>query len=68
MDAEKSEVQRPQSGVDGLKRKTSDSGRTTRDTGLESDDICWCCSGRTVMRHCKIVCTNCGFMRDCSDP
>jgi len=34
----------------------------------ESDDLCWCCAGQTIKRHCKIVCTNCGFMRDCSDP
>ena len=34
----------------------------------DPDSICWCCSGPTAKRHCKIVCTNCGFMRDCSDP
>ena len=34
----------------------------------DPDDTCWCCAGRTVKHHCKIVCTNCGFMRDCSDP
>ena len=37
-------------------------------TQVDSDDICWCCQGQTVKRHCKIVCANCGFMRDCSDP
>jgi hypothetical protein len=34
----------------------------------EPDEVCWCCGGRTLKRHCKIVCVNCGFMRDCSDP
>lgn len=34
----------------------------------DPDAVCWCCAGATVKRHCKIVCTNCGFMRDCSDP
>jgi hypothetical protein len=33
-----------------------------------ADAVCWCCGGRTLDRHCKIVCLNCGFMRDCSDP
>jgi hypothetical protein len=33
----------------------------------DPDAICWCCGGSTAKRHCKIVCTNCGFMRDCSD-
>ena len=33
----------------------------------DPDGICWCCGGATAKRHCKVVCTNCGFMRDCSD-
>jgi len=32
------------------------------------DEICWLCGGVTVKRNCKIVCTQCGFLRDCSDP
>ncbi len=34
----------------------------------EPDTVCWRCGSPTVERHCKIVCLNCGFMRDCSDP
>jgi 8-oxo-dGTP diphosphatase len=32
------------------------------------DQICWLCGGETVKRNCKIVCLQCGFLRDCSDP
>ncbi|MER3457276.1 MAG: hypothetical protein C4309_00135 [Chloroflexota bacterium] len=34
----------------------------------EDDTICWVCGGPVIQLHCKIVCKNCGFMRDCSDP
>lgn len=34
----------------------------------EDDSVYWVCGGTTEDRHCKIVCRNCGFMRDCSDP
>jgi hypothetical protein len=30
--------------------------------------VCEICGGRMVERHCKIVCVNCGYTRDCSDP
>lgn len=29
---------------------------------------CELCGGRVLDRHCKIVCLNCGYQRDCSDP
>jgi hypothetical protein len=29
---------------------------------------CWRCGYPTEMLHCKIVCRQCGFTRDCSDP
>jgi len=29
---------------------------------------CERCGERMVEHHCKIVCRNCGFSRDCSDP
>ncbi|MFZ1753803.1 MAG: 8-oxo-dGTP diphosphatase [Caldilineaceae bacterium] len=32
------------------------------------DTYCWLCSGPVVKRHCKIICEQCGFVRDCSDP
>lgn len=29
---------------------------------------CWVCGEPVTVRHCKLVCMNCGFTRDCSDP
>ena len=36
--------------------------------GLERVHICPRCGEHMEERQCKIVCTNCGFTRDCSDP
>ncbi len=33
-----------------------------------ADLTCELCGGHALDRHCKIVCLNCGFQRDCSDP
>ncbi|MDE2981990.1 MAG: gamma carbonic anhydrase family protein [Gemmatimonadota bacterium] len=33
-----------------------------------ADAACELCGGRTMERHCKILCLNCGYQRDCSDP
>ncbi|HXH82678.1 MAG TPA: hypothetical protein VNN07_07090 [Candidatus Tectomicrobia bacterium] len=30
--------------------------------------ICERCGERMEERHCKILCPNCGMVRDCSDP
>jgi hypothetical protein len=29
---------------------------------------CELCGFGQLDRHCKVVCPNCGFVRDCSDP
>ncbi|MCS6802477.1 MAG: hypothetical protein RMM58_13725 [Chloroflexota bacterium] len=29
---------------------------------------CDLCDAPMLDRHCKLVCTRCGFTRDCSDP
>lgn len=34
----------------------------------EDNTTCWICGGPVIQLHCKIICRNCGFMRDCSDP
>ncbi len=40
--------------------RTGDDG----DTGYRCD----LCGGPMIERHCRIVCTVCGYQRDCSDP
>jgi len=30
--------------------------------------VCDLCGSAMVEHHCKIVCPQCGYMRDCSDP
>ena len=35
---------------------------------LLDDLTCDVCGGRMVERKCKILCLNCGYTRDCSDP
>lgn len=32
------------------------------------DTYCWLCGAPVIKQQCKIVCTACGFRRDCSDP
>ena len=29
---------------------------------------CVICGSKTYERNCKVVCSNCGYIRDCSDP
>ncbi|MCC7353141.1 MAG: hypothetical protein IT330_05225 [Anaerolineae bacterium] len=47
-------------------RKPSD--RRTSPRPQKDDRECWVCGAPTVYRLCKIICTACGFTRDCSDP
>ena len=38
--------------------------------GIGQSDVARCelCGGPVLERHCKIVCLDCGYQRDCSDP
>lgn len=38
------------------------------DAGEAAGGTCELCGGPTVELHCKIICLNCGYKRDCSDP
>ncbi len=33
-----------------------------------ADEECELCGMRMYGLHCKLVCPNCGYRRDCSDP
>jgi hypothetical protein len=35
---------------------------------LESSEECEVCGTEMFGLHCKLVCPNCGYRRDCSDP
>jgi hypothetical protein len=37
-------------------------------TDAQFAHYCERCGERMEERQCKIICTNCGMMRDCSDP
>lgn len=53
-------------------------GSTPRPEGPEAPGAGWgaapgelrcdLCGAPVLDRHCKIVCLNCGYQRDCSDP
>ncbi|MCS7038111.1 MAG: hypothetical protein RMN24_00380 [Anaerolineae bacterium] len=52
-----------------LNRDAADPMTATPPRSLPADDVvCWLCGGPVTRRHCKIICRNCGFTRDCSDP
>ncbi len=44
------------------------SWRPTRDEDGMVRSRCDLCGFEVIDRHCKVVCGNCGYMRDCSDP
>ena len=40
-----------------------------RDEGLDRQgQLCELCGGPVMERHCKVLCLNCGYQRDCGDP
>jgi rubrerythrin len=47
---------------------TGDRPTATRPTGRSWVHVCERCGEQMEERHCKIVCPNCGHLRDCSDP
>jgi exosome complex RNA-binding protein Csl4 len=47
---------------------TRDRPAVTRPAAGEWVHVCERCGERMEERQCKIICTNCGLTRDCSDP
>ena len=47
-----------------------DSGQRKKVSKLveTSSTHCDICGAETTEIHCKVVCRNCGYTRDCSDP
>ena len=43
------------------------SARGTGPRGV-TQPLCDICGHPLAQRNCKLICTNCGFRRDCSDP
>jgi 8-oxo-dGTP diphosphatase len=35
---------------------------------MDEPILCDICGAVMLDRHCKLICTRCGFTRDCSDP
>ncbi len=47
-----------------------DPGQGERATRLEEElrGRCDICGAETIEIHCELICQNCGYTRDCSDP
>lgn len=50
------------------RRESRPRGRALPKTEATPGLTCELCGGPVLDRHCKVVCLNCGFQRDCSDP
>lgn len=53
---------RPQGPGPSTRRERSERAR------LATAQICERCGFAMYDRHCKVLCPNCGYTRDCSDP
>ena len=43
-------------------------GGDTKAGGATAAQTCERCGHDMYDRHCKVICPNCGYLRDCSDP
>jgi hypothetical protein len=53
--------------VDGVP-SSSVSGSPFRLREVPAEHVCECCGTVMFDHNCKIICPNCGYKRDCSDP
>ncbi|HEV7590218.1 MAG TPA: hypothetical protein VGO40_19015 [Longimicrobium sp.] len=56
-----------QEPVDSLPSRST-SGSPLRLREVPKEHVCECCGTVMFDHNCKIVCPNCGYKRDCSDP
>ena len=55
-------------GREGRGNRVADHRRDESGVAARGGAACELCGGPVLDRHCRIVCLNCGFQRDCSDP
>ena len=58
----------PETVHPGGHRPAEDARHPERPTDVRDLQECEACGTRMYGLHCKIVCPNCGYKRDCSDP
>lgn len=57
------------SGDDGEReRVTPPESPETTPPPVSDVPVCDLCGSIMLERHCRLVCTQCGYQRDCSDP
>jgi transposase len=49
-------------------RPTGEGSQEHVETPQPSGEECEICGSEMYGLHCKLVCPNCGYRRDCSDP
>jgi len=54
--------------IDRAARKGHTGAPTHEAASVAADGVCDLCGWPVLDRHCKVLCLNCGYMRDCSDP
>jgi Zn finger protein HypA/HybF involved in hydrogenase expression len=58
----------PAAKADDARTSPPASGSPYRLREVPKEHVCECCGTVMYDHHCKIVCPNCGYKRDCSDP
>ncbi len=51
----------------GRSKKAEQAEKAAAPAALHEPERCARCGAIMVETHCKVICTNCGFMRDCND-
>lgn len=54
--------------VDARDEAESGTGVPEEEEAVRQAPTCEICGAPVLERHCKVICLNCGYTRDCSDP